>query len=122
MLADADTLKFQAAFDICDRDQAEIGCPAADIADQHDIAISNQVSPISARLCHPGVECSLRLLQQCDVPKPRSLGGLGGEASCDLIERGRNGYNDLAFQEVRFPPLRSFGMQERFPEILEVKA
>ena len=122
MLADADTLQFQAAFDICDRDQAEIGCPATDIADQHDIAISNQVSPFSGRLRHPGVECSLRLLEQCDVLKPRSLGGLGGEASCDLIERGRNGYNDLAFREVPIPPLRPFGMQERVPKMLEVKA
>ena len=122
MLADADTLKFQAAFDICDRDQAEIGCPATDIADQHDIAISNQVSPFSARLRCPGVECSLRLLQQYDVLKPRSVGGLGGEASCGLIERGRNGYNDLAFREVPIPPLRPFGMQERVPEMLEVKA
>ena len=122
MLADADTLKFQAAFDICNRDQAEIGCPATDIADQDDIAISNQVPPFAVRLRHPGVECSLRLLQQCDVPKPRSLGGLGSEASCDLIERGGNGYNDLAFREVPIPALRPFGMQERVPEMLELEA
>src|SRR5207253_1909268 len=54
--------------------------------------------------------------------KPRGPGGLGGEASCDLIERGRNRYNDLAFREVPIPPLRPFGMQERVPEMLEVKA
>src|SRR5262249_266975 len=80
-LAAADTLKVQAAFDICDRDQAEIGGPATDIADQHNIAICNQVSPFSARLRHPGVECSLRLLQQYDVRKPRSPGGPSGETS-----------------------------------------
>ena len=50
-----------------------------------DIA-EEKLSPFSARLRHPGVECSLRLLQQCDVVKSRSLGSLSGEASCDLIE------------------------------------
>src|ERR1700748_1908420 len=122
MLADADTLKFQAAFDICDRDQAEIGCPATDIADQHDIATSNQVSPFSARLRHPGVKCSLWLLQQCHAPNPRNLGGFSGEASCDLIERGGNGYNDLALREIAVSPLRPFGMKECVPKMLKVKA
>jgi hypothetical protein len=50
MFADADAFQFQAARDICDSDQAEIGCPAADVADQDDIAVSNQVAPCSARL------------------------------------------------------------------------
>ena len=52
----------------------------------------------------------------------KDFGGLGGEASCDLIERGRNGYNDLAFREVPIPPLRPFVVQECVPEMLEVKA
>ena len=38
-----------------------------------------------------------------------------------LIERGRNGYNDLAFREIPILPLRPLGMQERFPEMLEIK-
>src|SRR5580704_19254609 len=71
VFANADALKFQAARDICYSDQAEIGCAAADIADQHDIAMSNQVAPRSARLRGPGVECRLRLLQQCDVSESR---------------------------------------------------
>ena len=120
MFADTDSLKFQAALDICDSDQAEIGCPATDVADQHDIAVSDKVAPCFARLRCPRVECRLRLLQQCDVPKPCGLGGLRSETSCDLIERGRNGHDDLAFREVPIPPLRTLGAQERVPEVLQV--
>ncbi len=122
VFADADALKFEATLDICYSDQAEIGCPAADVADQHDIAVSNQVAPRSARLRRPGVECRLRLLQQCDIPEPRGLGGLGGEAPCDLIERGRNRHDDLAFREVPIPPLRALGVEQRVPEMLQVTA
>ena len=122
MFADADALKFQVALDICDSDQAEIGCPAADVADQHDIAVSDQVAPCSARLRRPGVECRLRFLQQCDVPETRGLGGLGGEASCHLVERGRNRHDDLALREVPIPSLRTLGVQERVPEVLQVTA
>ena len=83
---------------------------------------SNQVAPVSARLRRPGVECSLRLLQQCDVPKPRGLGGVGSEAPCDLIERGRNRYNDLALREVPIPSLRTLGIEQRVSEMLQVTA
>jgi hypothetical protein len=110
VFADADPLQLQDALGICNSDQAEIGGAATDVADQDDIAGSDQVAPCSARLRRPGVECRLWLLQQCDVPQARGLGGLGGEASCDLIERGRNGQDDLGLGEFPIPSLHTLGM------------
>ena len=73
--------------------------------------------------CPPSLsmrECRLWLLQQCDVPQARGLGGLGGEASCDLVERGRNGQDDLGLGEVPIPSLHTLGMQKCVPEVLQV--
>src|SRR4029077_17104887 len=118
----ADAIKFQVALDICYSDQAEINCPAADIADQDDIAMRNQVAPRAARLRRAGGECRLRLLQQCDVPEPRGLGGVGSKAPCHLIERGRNRHDDLALREVPIPSLRTLGVEQRVSEMLQVTA
>ena len=82
----------------------------------------DQVAPRSARLLRPSVESRLRLFQQCDIPEPRGLGGVGSEAPCHLIERGRNRYDDLALREVPIPSLRTLGVKQRVSEMLEITA
>ena len=62
------------------------------------------------------------LLQQCDVSEPRGLGGVGSEAPCHLIERGRNRYDDLALRELPIPSLRTLRVEQRVSEILQVTA
>ena len=56
------------------------------------------------------------------LPEPGGLGRLGGQASGDLVERGGNGHDDLAFGEVPIPPLGMLGVQERALEVLQVAA
>ena len=73
---------------------------------------ADQVAPRPAGLRGPGVEGGQRLLQQGDVAQPRVPGGLGGQAARDLVERGGDGQDDLAFGEVvhaRPAPVRRTG-------------
>ena len=67
VFADADALQLQVAGDVGHRDQAEVGGAAADVAHQDEVARCHRVAPLPASPRGPGVEGSLRFLQQRDV-------------------------------------------------------
>ena len=120
VLSNADAFEFQGASVVGDGNQAEIGGPAAHVTNQNEVTRADQGTPVLAGLRDPGVERRLWLLEQCDFTQTRSLGGLGGQASCDFIERCGNGHDNLRFGEVPSPSLarvrrtgiRSLGAQD----------
>ena len=54
-----------------DGDQGEVGRPAADVADQDDVADLDLLPPLVALRGEPGVEGGLRLLEQGDLLRAR---------------------------------------------------
>ncbi len=67
VLADGQARQGQVAPFVGDGDQGEVGRPAADVADQDDVADLDLLAPSVALGGQPGVERGLRLLEQRDV-------------------------------------------------------
>ena len=80
VLADRDALERQVAVPLADRDQAEVGRAAADVADQDEIADLDPPPPAVAERVEPGVERRLRLLEQRDVLEAGSCAPPAGSA------------------------------------------
>ena len=89
MLADRDALQLQLAAVIGDRDQAQVGGATADVADQHDIAVPDLVTPGLAMLLEPGVEGRLWFLEQADGEARRG-GRLHRQFAGHGVEGGRH--------------------------------
>ena len=80
-------------------DQAEVGRPAADVADQDQLAAADLALPALLVRDDPAVEGGLRLLEQGDRREPRALGRLEGQLAGRLVERGGDGQDDLLLLE-----------------------
>ena len=76
VIADGDAAKARPGRRFDDRDQAEVGCAAADIAHQDQLAGTHFLLPAVLVRDDPAVESRLRLLEQRDRVELCSLGGL----------------------------------------------
>ena len=82
-----------------DRDQAEVGGAAADVADQDQLARPDLALPAILVRDDPAVERRLRLLEQRDRGQLGLLGRLDGQLARRLVERGRHREHDLLLLE-----------------------
>src|SRR3954454_15979412 len=71
MLANRDALEREVAARLRHRNQAEVGRPAADIANQDEIPDSDAPPPPVAHRLEPGIERGLRLLEERDLLETR---------------------------------------------------
>ena len=102
VIADGDASKARASRRFDDRDQAEVGCPSADIADQDQLAGAHLALPAVLVRDDPAVKRRLRFLQQSDRGKFRPFGGLDRQLAGCLVERGWHRQHDfLVFQALR---------------------
>ena len=82
-----------------DRDQAEVGRAAADVADQHEIADFHAAPPAVAERVEPGVERGLRLFEQRHLFEPRGAGGAQRELPGLFVERRGHGQQDVLMRQ-----------------------
>ena len=102
VVADGDPAEPGAGRRLDDGDQAEVGRPAADIADQDQLAGADLALPAVLVRDDPAVKRRLRLLQERDRGELRPLGGLERQLAGGLVERGRHGQHDLlVFEAIR---------------------
>ena len=99
VLADRDALERQVAVAFADRDQAEVGRAAADVADQHEIADLHAAPPAVAERVEPGVERGLRLFEQRDLLEPRGAGGAQRQLAGLLVERRGHGQQHVLLRQ-----------------------
>ena len=101
VLADGQAGQGEVAALVGHGDQGEVGRPAADVADEEEVADLDLLPPAVALRGEPGVEGGLRLLQERDVLQPGGPGGLDGQLAGDGVERGGDGQQDvLVFEPV----------------------
>ena len=100
VIADGDAAKPGAGRRLDDRDQAEVGRPAADVADQDQLAGANLALPAVLVRDDPAVKRRLRFLEQRDRGELRPLGGLDRQLAGRLVERGRHRQHDLLVFEA----------------------
>ena len=122
MLADADAVEVEGAIFLGDRDQAEVGRPAADVADEDDVAGANMSAPILSGLRRPRVERGERLLQQYDLAEAGGFRSLRRQISRNVIEGGWDGQHHLAVRQVQVLALIPNRVAEAFPHVLEIAA
>ena len=86
---------------LADGDQGEVGRPAADVADEQDVADLDLLPPAVALPGEPGIEGGLRLLEQRDLLQARRARGLDRQLAGDGVERGGDRQEDV----LRFEPV-----------------
>ena len=96
MVADGDAMKLDLAVGSpSNADQSEIGCAAADVANQNFLAGRNKLLPVVLMLVNPGIKRGLRLFNQHHFGQAGPCGGLDGQFASDFIERCRQSKNDV---------------------------
>ena len=102
VVADGDPAKPGAAGGLDDGDEAEVGGPAADVADEDQFPGADLALPDVLVGDDPAVERRLGLLEQDRAGDPGALRGLDGQFSSGLVERGGDGEDDfLVLEPVR---------------------
>lgn len=105
MVADCDTVKLNAIrpaiLDLTSphMNQRKIRGAAADVADQDLLPRSNSRFPIVSVLVDPGVERSLRLLDQDNAWEPRPGSCFDRQLASNFIKRGRQRQDDVLLSE-----------------------
>ncbi len=82
-----------------DRDEAEVGGAAPDVAHEHEVADADPLAPPIAHVIEPRVEGRLRLFEEPHRRETRLRGRLHGQFPCRLIEGGRHGHQDFLVAE-----------------------
>ncbi len=93
--------------------QAEVGCAAADVADQYQIAlteaftflISRQMWAVCVRVpvrCDPRIKRGQRLFEEGEFVEIGTAGGFDRQLARILIERSRHGKDDFLMLKTRF--------------------
>ena len=120
VLADGHALERQVAVALGDRNQAEVGGAAADVADEHEIADLDAAAPRVAERVEPGVEGGLGFFEQRHVAQAGALRRPERQLARLLVERGRHGQQDVLLrQRQRLVALRDLGV-ERGGEVAQV--
>ena len=95
MVADGLAEKAELAVLLVRLDQAEIGCTAADVDDETEIAGPDAGGVLDGMTCEPAIKCRLRFFEQGEVGETSLAGGVDGEIAGHVVERGGDGENDL---------------------------
>src|SRR5450759_1840644 len=94
VLADGSAFKFDvSALDVGPY-EAEVRCAASDVANQHELAVSQVLSENVLMLRHPRVKGSQRLFQQSQVLQSCLSRRFHRQLSSFLVERSRYGQYD----------------------------
>ncbi len=101
VVADRQAVEGQASAVAADADQAEVRGAAADVDDEDQAGLAQQVLPASLVLVDPGVERRLRLFEQDRVRQPGALGRGDAELARHLVERRRHRQDDLLLFQGR---------------------
>ena len=91
MLADGGALKFDVSSLDVNPYEAEVRGAASDVANQHELAISQVLSENVLMLCHPRVKGSQRLFQQSQVLQSCLSRRFHRQLSSFLVEGSRHG-------------------------------
>jgi hypothetical protein len=102
VVADGHSLEDQLAVPFPNRDQAQVGRTAADVADQNQVAQPHRCAPVVAARVDPGVEGSLRLFEDRYLWQSRFARGAYREIARHGIERRRNGEQNFLLFDRRF--------------------
>ena len=120
MLADGLAREHQVAPLVTHGDQCEVRGPAADVADEDDVADFDVLPPAVAVGGEPGVERGLRLLDQRDLPEAGLGRGLARQLPRDCIERRRDGQEDVLVLQAIGGHLAGDPGIPRIAEVLQV--
>ena len=76
-------------------DQAEVAGAAADVADEHDLAVEEQLARAGEIVGDPGIEGRGRLFEQRQLRDARLRGGGYGQLAGFFVERRRHGEDNV---------------------------